>query len=106
MRHYLNFEVRHGGELTGERFQMDIPDAACWLRLERRGNQLYAMTSEDAINWKSYEPLDAELPPKVKVGVEVVNSASNEFACDFERFAIYQSGRREDEADKPEAPRE
>lgn len=91
VRHYLNFELRQDGKKTVSRFGMDIKNAPCWLRLERRAGKFYAMTSEDGVNWKSYPPAEAQFPDKLKVGIEAINSDQSQFECTFEKFAIYQS---------------
>jgi len=93
VRHYLNFEYRHDGKTATARFGMNIDDADCWLRLQRRGTQMIAMISTDGVNWKSYEPIEVGLPNKLKIGVEAVTSAKDPFECSFEGYSLFVSGR-------------
>ncbi len=85
---------------------MNIDDGECWLRLQRRGTQMIAMISTDGVNWKSYEPIEVELPNKLKIGVEVVTSAKGPFVCSFEGYSLFVSGRDSGEPKTKEADSE
>ena len=90
IRHYLNFELRKDAELATSLYEIDLEDAATYLRLERRGQKVYGMGSKDGINWKSYDPIDVDFPEVLTAGVEVINSSKSVFSCAFEDFAIFR----------------
>jgi regulation of enolase protein 1 (concanavalin A-like superfamily) len=81
------FEARVRGELAGAR-AADVPDQDAWLRLERRGNRLVGSVSADGRRWTDLEPLDVELPAKVRVGVTAVNAARQPLAVRFEELRV------------------
>jgi len=91
IRHYLNFELRKDAELATSLYEIELDDAAIYLRLERRGQKVYGMGSKDGINWKSYDPIDVDFPDVLTAGVEVINSSKSVFSCAFEDFAIFRN---------------
>ena len=90
IRHYANFELRRDAELVISRYEMDLDEKDTFLRLERRGKQFYGMASHDGINWKSYEPIEADFPEELSAGVEAVNSSKEPFACGFAGLTIFR----------------
>jgi regulation of enolase protein 1 (concanavalin A-like superfamily) len=93
VRHYANFELRKGGQLTVSRFEVDLDAQDTYLRVERRGDKFYALASHDGVHWKVYdEPIEAELSEELRVGVVVVSSSDQPLACTFEGLAIFCKG--------------
>ena len=90
LRHYANFELRRNAELVISRYEMDLSEEDAFLRLERRGNKVYGMASQDGINWKSYDPIDVDFPDELAAGVEVVNSSKEPFSCAFEGLSVFR----------------
>src|SRR5262249_30864558 len=62
VRHYANFELRKDGELVISRYELELEDRDTYLRLERRGQRVYGMASQDGVNWHSYDPIDVDFP--------------------------------------------
>jgi regulation of enolase protein 1 (concanavalin A-like superfamily) len=89
VRHYLNFELRKDGELATSLYEVDLEDGDVQLRLERRGKKVYGMGSNDGIKWKSYDPIEVDLPDELTVAIAAINSSKAPFACAFEDFAIF-----------------
>lgn len=90
VRHYLNCELRRDGQSVVSYYSMDLRDQETYLRLERRGNQITASVSMDGLQWRSYKPINApDLPRRLRIGVEAVNSANASFRCVFSDFALY-----------------
>jgi hypothetical protein len=92
-QHYMNFELRRGGEpvdLPGE--VPVIPDQATYLRLERRNGQLIPSTSQDGLQWQVGTPIADEYPGAVSLGVGVaaVNSATTPFTAEFEGLLLFE----------------
>ena len=81
------FELRWKGELAGAR-SSEVPDRDTYLRLERRGSQLLGAVGTDGRQWTPLEPLEAELPAKVRVGVAAVNAARQPLSIRFEEFQV------------------
>jgi regulation of enolase protein 1 (concanavalin A-like superfamily) len=99
VRHYANFELRKDAELRVSLYELELEDKDTYLRLERRGTKVYGMTSHDGINWRSYDPIEVDFPQVISVGVEIINSSKQPFACAFENLALYR--KVESRAAKP-----
>jgi regulation of enolase protein 1 (concanavalin A-like superfamily) len=89
VRHYLNFELRKDGELATSLYEVELEDADIYLRLERRGKKVYGMGSMDGINWKPYDPIEADFPHGLTVAIAAINSSKGPFTCAFEDFTIF-----------------
>jgi regulation of enolase protein 1 (concanavalin A-like superfamily) len=81
------FEVRVKGALGGAR-SCDLPDQDTYLRLERRGNQFLGSVSPDGRQWTPLEPLEADFPAKVRVGVAAVNAARRPLSVRYEGLQV------------------
>ncbi len=81
------FEARAQGALAGAR-ATEIADQDAWLRLERRGRGLSGAVSPDGQRWTEFEPLEVDLPAKVRVGVAAVNAARQPLSLRFEGLQI------------------
>jgi len=93
LRHYMNFELRKNGDMADIPAldqARDIPDQATYLRLERRGGQLIASTSQDGLQWQSWAPMTDEFPKELKIGVDAINSATGPFTAEFSNFQVFQ----------------
>jgi regulation of enolase protein 1 (concanavalin A-like superfamily) len=100
VRHYLNFELRKDGALTVSRYEVELEDKDALLRLERRGDKVFALTSPDGLHWKAYDdPIEIDFPEALRLGVEAVSSSDQPFACTLEGFAVFQ--RVNGEASRP-----
>ncbi len=81
------FEVREKGELGAARVS-EVADADTYLRLERRGNRFLGFVSSDGRQWTSLEPLEAEFPARVRIGVAVVNATQQPVTVRFESLML------------------
>ena len=59
-----------------------------YLRLERRGDKVHASVSEDGTKWSTLDPLDIELPAKVKIGVAAISTSTTPFVPTFDQFQL------------------
>lgn len=84
---YVAFEARVDGRPRAGQ-TLSIPDRDTHLRLERRGKQLRAFVSADGKLWRSQQNTDIDLPPKVQVGIAVINAAQQPLRVRFEEFHI------------------
>jgi regulation of enolase protein 1 (concanavalin A-like superfamily) len=90
-RHYANFELRKDGAMAVSRFELGIDDQDTHLRVERRGNKFYALASHDGVNWKVYEePITADFPADIRVGVVAVSSSDVPLKCSLEGFSVFR----------------
>jgi hypothetical protein len=79
---------------------VDLDNEDTYLRLERRGDKVFALGSHDHVHWKVYDdPIEIDFPHVVQVGVLAVNSSDKPFRCAFEGYAIFR--RANGEAAKP-----
>ncbi len=81
------FEVREKGELSAARVN-EATDVDTYLRLERRGNRFLGQVSADGRRWTSLEPLEADFPVRVRLGVAVVNAAQQPVTVRFEGIVL------------------
>ena len=88
-RRYANFELRRDAEMVISRSEIDLDGRDTYLRLERRGKQVFALASQDGFTWKSYEPIDVDFPDELKGGVVAVSSSKGPFTCSFEGLGVY-----------------
>jgi serine/threonine protein kinase/regulation of enolase protein 1 (concanavalin A-like superfamily) len=84
---YANFELRQGGKLASSK-GLKLDDRASLLRLERRGGQVRASFGWDGVNWTSFDPLEAEFPERLEVGLVAINSAMKLLQATLEDFAV------------------
>jgi len=90
LRHYANFELRKGGELSVSRYEIEIPDQDTYLRLERRGDKVLNATSPDGIHWTSYDPILLKMPSTVEFGIVGVSSSDIPLSIRFEDLAVFR----------------
>jgi regulation of enolase protein 1 (concanavalin A-like superfamily) len=94
-RHYANFELRKDGDLAISKYEIEIPDQDTYLRLERRGDQVYNATSPDGVHWTSYEPIALELPETVQLGVVGISSSDVPLSVKFRDLAVFRKAEVE-----------
>lgn len=85
--HYVNFELRRDGRHAGG-VGVIVPDKKTFLRISRRGNKLIAAYGSDGRQWTDLTPLDLELPPTLKVGVDAVNTSNEPLEARFHKYAV------------------
>lgn len=66
MRHYANFELRHGPKAKVSIYEFDAEDRDVFLRVARGGNQILAMASQDDVNWSAFKPMVVDSPQNIK----------------------------------------
>lgn len=94
VRHYANFELRKEAELVVSRFELELEAKDTYLRLRRKGDKFYAEASQDGETWKAYEePITAEFPAEVQVGVLAVNSSDRPFRCVLEGLKVARTAK-------------
>lgn len=91
-RHYANFELRRNAELVTSLYENELEDKPVFLRVERRGNKVYGLSSHDGVNWKAYDPIEVEFPKAIDVGVVGINSSADPFECAFEGLTLFRKG--------------
>jgi regulation of enolase protein 1 (concanavalin A-like superfamily) len=92
VRHYANFELRRGAELVISLSENELEDKPVFLRVERRGNKVYGLSSHDGVNWKAYDPIEVGFPKAIDVGVVGINSSADPFECEFEGLSLFRKG--------------
>jgi hypothetical protein len=86
----------NGAGLTVSRYEVDLDNEDTYVRLERRGDKVFALGSHDHVHWKVYDdPIDIDFPYVVQVGVEAVSSSDKPFRCAFEEYAIFRKANGE-----------
>lgn len=85
-RIYANFELRLDGNI--ERFGTPddltlVADKATFLKIERRGNQLYGYASQEPGKWHALGDKVVDLPKRLRVGVAAINTSLQPFAPVF-----------------------
>jgi regulation of enolase protein 1 (concanavalin A-like superfamily) len=82
-----SMEARASGRQTMN-VAADAPEQDIYLRLERNGNQLTGSYSVDGNKWIFLAPLTANYPPKVRIGVAVINAAQQPLSLRFDDLQI------------------
>jgi regulation of enolase protein 1 (concanavalin A-like superfamily) len=59
-----------------------------WLRLERHGKIISGFQSLDGRAWDELEPMEIEWPPRLKVGLDAVNSCGNPMTVRFQDYSF------------------
>jgi regulation of enolase protein 1 (concanavalin A-like superfamily) len=95
LRHYANFELRKEAGLAISRYEIEIPDQDTYLRLERRGDQVFNATSPDGVHWTSYEPITLELPETVQFGIVGISSSDVPLPVKFQDLAVFRKAEVE-----------
>lgn len=92
---YTNFEIREHGALKRMGTTVDFATSdkkPTWLRLERRGNQIYGSMSQDGVNWIQGKPItlapDYWKNGEVEIGVAAVSTSRQDFAPVFSEFSV------------------
>jgi regulation of enolase protein 1 (concanavalin A-like superfamily) len=84
---YVGFELRADSQMAGAQ-SSPLPEQDAWLRVERRGNQVFGSVSSDGRRWTALQPINVTFPAKVQVGVAVVNAAQQPLSVRFEEFQL------------------
>ncbi len=90
LRHYANFELRHGPGGKVSNYEFEIEDRDISLRVARRGNRILGMASQDGVNWRAFNPIVVDFPQAITVGVEAINSSQTPLSCSFHGLALYR----------------
>ena len=92
MRTYANWELRQDGKwvLAGDASVQPLEDKATYLRLQRQGDKLLPSVSHDGKDWKELNPLEINLPSKLKLGVSGGGTSTDVFAPRFDQFRLKQ----------------
>jgi RNA polymerase sigma factor (sigma-70 family) len=90
---YANWELRKDGDFArmGGAGELDLKDAATWLRVERQGNTLYGSVSANGVQWTTLEPMAVDLPRKLLVGICAGQNTNLGFTPTFEHFRLFQT---------------
>ena len=59
-----------------------------YLRLARKGNQILASVSSDGKEWQPLDPIESQLPDRVKVGLVAINASNEPFSVTFSEFKL------------------
>ena len=94
-------EERVGAFVLFERHEIDGPallntayleQGDVYLRIERRGNRISGFYGTDGQQWAEVKPVEVHWPARLKVGLDVVNSAFSPLSVRFEEFSIKKPG--------------
>jgi regulation of enolase protein 1 (concanavalin A-like superfamily) len=88
--HYVNFELRKGGQRVPAGDNAEIPDRDTYVRLERRGNRICGLVSDDGVRWLVFDPITVELPRTLQVGVAAINTSTEPFKAQFSELEVYK----------------
>ncbi len=88
--HYANFELRRDAEVVSS-VGMRIPDQDTYLRLERRGERVYAMVSPDGYHWTSFEPIAVTLPKDMRLGFAAINTSTDPLKATFSDLEVFRA---------------
>jgi regulation of enolase protein 1 (concanavalin A-like superfamily) len=88
--HYANFELRRDSEVVSS-VGIRIPDQDTYLRLERRGERIYAMVGTDGNHWTSFEPIAVTLPKDLKLGFAAINTSTDPLKAVFSDLEVFRS---------------
>lgn len=89
--HYANFELRKNGKRAEtEKSSVMIPDKNTYVRLERRGGNVFGSVSHDGIHWYSYDPIKVELNKDLKLGIIAVNTSTEPFKVEFAEWELFR----------------
>jgi len=64
---------------------------ATYLRFERRGDKITSALSYDGKTWSIVKEITAPYSPKVKVGVDAINTSAKPFMVEFDEFKLIKS---------------
>jgi hypothetical protein len=59
-----------------------------WLKLERRGDKVFAFYSHDGQEWTAAQENVVEFPQRMLAGVAAVNTSKKPFAVEFDEFRV------------------
>lgn len=86
---YANFELREDGIRAGSQPD-EIDQQPLYLRLERRGEAVYASHSRDGRSWVALPELPVKLTRSVQVGVLAVSSSTKPLHVRFDHFRVFR----------------
>jgi len=94
-RDFAYLHVYQDGKRTAEATQnLKSPKEPCWLKLQRRGEEVVASFSQDeGKSWTDFPPQKAKLTEPLKVGVAALNSSNKPFEARFERLVVAPAER-------------
>ena len=92
-QHYVNFEVRVNGQNVrfGTPADYKVDDSGdCYLRLERKGEQVAGAVRQGDDNWHLLAPKEVRLHPQLSIGVAAVNASSKPFTPSVVELRVSQ----------------
>jgi regulation of enolase protein 1 (concanavalin A-like superfamily) len=81
---FLELEGGYSGAVHNELFK----EGDCFLRMERKGNQIFGAVSNDGAHWKPLKPIDTVWPNKLKVGLMAISTSGEPFSVKFDQFDL------------------
>ena len=89
-RDFGYLHVYQNGKRTSEATEnLRSPKEPCWLKLQRRGEEIAASFSQDeGKTWTDFPPQKAKLNDPLKIGVAALNSSNKPFEARFERLVL------------------
>lgn len=86
-RRYASIERFTGGKRVGEKSQ-DLPAAATWFRVSRRGDRFRFEWSRDGRKWLPLHAFELQLAKRLQVGVHAINTTNQKFAATFSDYKL------------------
>jgi hypothetical protein len=93
LKTYANWELRRDGEwvLVGAERVRPLEGKETFLRLERKGDKVLGSVSEDGKKWHALNPIDLNLPKRVKLGVAAGTTSTDTFSPRYDSFKLTQA---------------
>lgn len=90
---YVTFEERI--DRRPEAKALEVPDGPILLRLERRGDRIFASASSDGQTWRGLPARKVAYPARIKLGVAAINTCKKPFTAVLEDFRVFRPETRE-----------
>lgn len=89
--HYINFELRKEAKVESTNGK-PAADQLVFLRLERKGKVFSGAFSLDGDAWTDFDPIEVELPAKLKLGVAAINTSTEVLTAELSGLKVEQDG--------------
>jgi len=94
LKHYINFEIRHLGEVLRWGRSADLQLSAgedVVLRIERIDDEITAAVRQENCDWHILETTTISLSNQLSVGIAAVNTSQQPMAAEFRRFLMLRN---------------
>lgn len=85
---YANFELRRNGDFEISGGEENLQDKETFLKLERRGEQVFGYISSDGEAWIPLRPMQVKWAKTLQVGVVAGHNTSTPLIAEFKNFVL------------------